>query len=299
MWRNNYPAINEDSKIIIGLGDSFTQGQGAVSWDIWEKFEWDLTGNHHKDYSVNVYQLEYEGSWVNQLCKNHMPGWTPVNLGQRGCGNRAAVRDLYYHPDLNLEKAKEKIVIFMLSSINRFDFISKAFNDHHHFYAMWPHPWDRNATMPSLWQAYHDHVWSLSFGILETIGHIREAMTWCKANNAKFMFASAFDLTVSREDFAAGYLPDITDPIQQEQYLKIVNSLPWETFVRPGGLNTIIDFLFNKEGVDARFVNWFEWCQQFRGTPLGYLTPCSHPSLLGHKVIAQEIYEKMKDLQYV
>ncbi len=299
MWRKSYPVITEDSKIVIGLGDSFTQGQGAVPWNIWEHYEWDLTGNHHKDYSINVYELEYEGSWVNQLCKNHMPGWTPVNLGQRGCGNRAAVRDLYYHPDLGLEKAKEKIVIFMLSSINRFDFISKAFNDHHHFYAMWPHPWDKNATMPSLWQAYHDHVWSDSFGILECIGNIKEAMTWCKAHNAKFAFVNAFDMYITYEAFIQGFAPHITDRKQQEQFVKLVDSIPWDNYIILGDKISVIDYLFDLEGENARSLNWMEWCNQHKGTPRGMLTPCGHPSVLGHKIIAEQMYKHLQAFNFI
>ena len=33
---------NYNSKIIIGLGDSFTQGQGACSNELYEKYDWDL-----------------------------------------------------------------------------------------------------------------------------------------------------------------------------------------------------------------------------------------------------------------
>ena len=44
MKKNNYYPYNlenkitKDSKVIIGIGDSFTQGQGACGEDIWEKY---------------------------------------------------------------------------------------------------------------------------------------------------------------------------------------------------------------------------------------------------------------------
>ena len=41
-WQKENIKIDKDSKIIIGLGDSFTQGEGACSVDVWEKYNWDL-----------------------------------------------------------------------------------------------------------------------------------------------------------------------------------------------------------------------------------------------------------------
>lgn len=32
--------VTKDSKLIIALGDSFVEGQGAVSEKTWEKFDW-------------------------------------------------------------------------------------------------------------------------------------------------------------------------------------------------------------------------------------------------------------------
>ena len=41
-WQKNKIKIDENSKIVIGLGDSFTQGEGACELKIWEKYSWDL-----------------------------------------------------------------------------------------------------------------------------------------------------------------------------------------------------------------------------------------------------------------
>ena len=32
--------VDENSKLIIALGDSFVEGQGAVSKETWEKYNW-------------------------------------------------------------------------------------------------------------------------------------------------------------------------------------------------------------------------------------------------------------------
>ena len=69
-----YPLIrklNSESKVVIGIGDSFTQGQGACPVEIWEKYDWNLK-NLPSSEEQNIDNIFYENSWVNQLCKNHL-----------------------------------------------------------------------------------------------------------------------------------------------------------------------------------------------------------------------------------
>ena len=116
------------SKILIGLGDSFTQGQGACSIELWEKYNWDLGTSSEID-NHDLLKSSYENSWVNKICENYLTEYTPINLGMTGRGNRAAVKELYLHPDLQLEKSNEIIVVFMLTGMERFDFIDKEKSD--------------------------------------------------------------------------------------------------------------------------------------------------------------------------
>jgi len=118
--------IDKNSKIIIGLGDSFTEGLGACSEKLWKRCDWDLnnvTVDKLKEYQISY----YENSWVHKLAKNHMPDFIPINMGMAGRGNRAAVKELHLHPELNLSDAKEKIVVFMLSGYERFDFVNREY----------------------------------------------------------------------------------------------------------------------------------------------------------------------------
>ena len=119
-------------KILIGLGDSFTQGQGACSIELWEKYNWDLGTSSEID-NHDLLKSSYENSWVNKICENYLTDYTPINLGMTGRGNRAAVKELYLHPDLQLEKSNEIIVVFMLTGMERFDFIDKEFFEHVHY----------------------------------------------------------------------------------------------------------------------------------------------------------------------
>ena len=59
MYREQYKDINitSESKIVIGLGDSFTQGQGACKNEIWEKYGWSLDEMYkHHETLVEEYE---------------------------------------------------------------------------------------------------------------------------------------------------------------------------------------------------------------------------------------------------
>ena len=77
MYDIHIPAIDENSKLIIGLGDSFTQGVGSWSKETYLRY------NNFIDPLNVPRRLEfemYEYSWVSQICKNHLSNFTPVNF---------------------------------------------------------------------------------------------------------------------------------------------------------------------------------------------------------------------------
>jgi hypothetical protein len=290
-WQYDNINITEDSKIIIALGDSFTQGQGACDVPVWEKYNWDLKlmqGKHERD----ILPYEYEGAWVNQLCKNHMPDWTPINFGMRGCGNRATVKELYLHPKLHLEKAKEKIVIFAITGTERFDFINKAFYDHHHFFAMWPSPWSDGVTNKKLWEAYYEDIFDDRFAVIELLLNIQEVMTWCKAHNAKFILCSAFENRLNKKYFTE-QLVNKQNPITAD----LINLVDWNNIFRPQGYENFTDMLVHYEGRDdLKGGGFYMWAhEQKQGTSEGYFTPCAHPSYKGHALIAESMYEYIQN----
>jgi len=285
--------ITEDSKIIIALGDSFTQGQGAAPEHIWEKFNWDADAMYNNE---EVIREEYEGSWVHQLCRDYMPGWIPVNMGQRGCGNRAAIKDIYLHPSLNLELAKEKIVIFMISGIERFDFIDKAFNPQFHFFSMWPWPGSKNEKYDPLWSFYGENIWSDNFGILELLLNLAEARVWCKANNAKLIITSAFSDALERNKFRAINRNDKADVIVRD----LDKNIDWQDVLYPKGFNCMTDYLINlEERQDLMGSSFYFWAMGMeKYSPKGYFTKCAHPSYKGHGAIAECIYEFIQGKKY-
>ena len=74
-------------KYIIGLGCSWTQGEGGYPDSVWQSHGGRVQVRGKSDYYLR--EIEHENSWVNVLCRDHFPEYEPVNLGVRGIGNKA------------------------------------------------------------------------------------------------------------------------------------------------------------------------------------------------------------------
>jgi hypothetical protein len=279
MYNQPVPKIDSNSKVVVGIGDSFTQGVGGWS---------DSTYKIHSGWIDPLKITEqylitemYENSWVSQLCKNHLPEYVPVNLGIMGQGNRASVKELYLHPELNLNSAKEVIVVFLLSGIERFDFIHKDFNRNTHFYTMWPNYWDNNSTDKKLWKAYANSLWSDKFSVVEAILNIKEAETICKANGWKFVVASAFEQRYTRDYFIQHL---------DEGWIPFVDTIDWDNFLYPKGMKSFMELLLDLDGnrhmADGQFYRHYSKLKW----PTRHITNCMHPTVVGYKIIAEEIY---------
>jgi len=288
MHNKKLPIITKDSKLIIGLGDSFTQGVGSWSTETYKQYN----GFIDPLKLPPELQLEmYEYSWVSQLCNNHLTDYTPVNLGVMGKGNRASVKELYLNPKINLYAAKQVTVIYMLSGIERFDFINKEFSDHtSHFFAMWPHPWDKNTTNKQLWEAYARDIWNEKFVCLEALLNIREAEMICKANGWNLIIASAFDQRLTREWF----IKEVG-----KQHTSLIDSMPWDKFLYPQGCKSFMQLLLRYDGrehmADGEFYEYYSTLK----FPTEYITTCMHPSREGYRIMAEELYMHMKGHNYV
>lgn len=286
--------------VLIGLGDSFTQGHGACSVDLWEKSNWDV--NSVPTSSIWDYQIEfYENSWVNQLCKNHLSNYISINMGMNGRGNRAAASELFLHPDLELEKVKNKIVVFMLSGNERFDIVAKNYNEHIHFKTLWP-SYDSKEPEKDLWSAYADHAYSEKMSIIELLLSVKQVKTWCELNNATLIITSAFRPEYNRDTFIQmirGERDDTKNHLYHRlDYIEqLVDYIDWDNFLRPNGFRCFSDYLCSLEGredlIDERGENGFyKYSKSLdKMSPNGYFTNCAHPSILGHTKFAEVIFE--------
>lgn len=298
-WQEKKININEESKILIGLGDSFTQGHGACDIKIWDKYKWD-DKKMYEEYFHDVVESGFNNSWVNQLCKNHLKGFIPINFGLSGRGNRAAAKELYLHPELNIELAKEKIVVYMLTGYERFDFVNKDYEvSHHKFNTMWPTT-DCGNDLKTVGNEYMNHVWSDRMGLIELLLNIAEVKNWCKVHNAKFILTSAFTPTINKQFMTDHIIGDLLYG-KESHVEKLVNIIDWDEFFYPDGFRCITDYLLSlEERTDLinEFSSWnyYEYAYSHKKmTPNGYITKCAHPSDEGHKKIAELLYKRIKN----
>jgi hypothetical protein len=283
--------ITEDSKLLIGIGDSFCAGRGACSIELWEKYGWDME-RMYGEGGAEVEESNYANSWVNQLCKNHMPDWTPLNLGMSGKGNRYAIKELMVNPLLGIEKAKEKIVVFAVSGFERFD-LAKDLVGEEHFTTQWPVYGgykEKKLGYSELTLENGDSLYSEKFVISEFI--IIELMNWCKLHNAKLLLMSAFTPEFNKNHFIDVLSPNVTSVLGQMKLDELIWSVPWERIIRPLGFSCITDMLMHLEGWDKDLPGYgFRNVKIDTIGPNGYMTKCQHPSEKGHKLLAEIIYE--------
>lgn len=275
------------SKFLIGIGDSFTQGQGSITPDIYKKYGDDVFNGLHR---LPIDKDERRCSWVGQICNRYLKDYEPINLGQRGRGNRSAAKELYLN---DLDSTSEKIVVYCFSGMERFDFSQKddAFATHH-FYAMFPNP---NEKSQPLWKAYAEHVWSDQFVVVETILNIIEVQNWCKVNNAKLLMVSAFDCNFYRKYFIDNL------PMTKKHFADLVD---WDLFWYPDGYDSWLHMCIDMQesgSPEVEDLKWGGYWQKYGGVyPCKeYITPCCHPTNLSHKIFARKMAEELRNRNYV
>lgn len=286
MYQNTNQKVLKGSKVVVGLGDSFTQGVGSWSLDTYKKYNGFIDP---LNIPKNLQTAMYEYSWVAQLCREYLTDYIPINLGKMGKGNRASVKELYLNPELEIQNASEVIVVLMLSGIERFDFVNRDFPGDH-FVAMWPNPWDKNASHKQLWQAYANDIWSEKFVCLEALLNIKEAETYCKAHGYKLIIASAFDQRLTRDYFIKNV---------GKLHATLVDTIPWNKFLYPNGCKSFIELLLTYDGrpelAEGAFYDYYSKLK----FPTEHITTCMHPTRLGYRIMAEEIYKFAVENQYV
>ena len=324
--------LNNNKKAIIAIGCSFVQGQGAVDDELYNTYEWKydegepltiqvtpkerkrlikrhrgLVGGDTFGGKIDFTMMEYKNSFVNVLCEKYFAGnYTPINLGIRGCGNRASIKELYMYPDLDLHKAEEIIVIYCPSGLERFDFINDQATDHFNWKCMWP-AGDRDG-MPEggrkqLWTGYADELSSPKFEIMEQLAHVQELITWCKANNAKLIVTPGFDRRYDKDYFTECLSQNVSRNENGMTVSKrlggliksksdkthLIDLFPWDLMFKPEGHTTFIDLVISKELTLENKQD--HYCQFLgHGSPDGWITPCSHPSQKAHDLFANQLY---------
>lgn len=278
--------INPGDNVIVGLGDSFTQGVGAYSLETWKSIP-------EKPSTYNISGqlfLEEQGknNWIQQLRNNYLPDYKVYNLGINGGGNRATIRELYLNPlPSNLGNV---IVILMATGIERYDLLKQSddtagINWHQKWQTIWPTVSDRGP-ISKLEKEYFEQIWSQRNDAFEFLFNVRDVQNYCRANGFKFMFASAFDTMISKKAIS-------TNLGNKSQYIDIAD---WNDFVDPAPYTTVMDMLNQLEGNGQMGMHEIFISRTDTLVPSQYITPCSHWSIDGCKKVAdflfQEIYKR-------
>jgi lysophospholipase L1-like esterase len=289
MYKSHIPKIKKGDKVIVGIGDSYTQGVGAYTDITWKKH------NGKIEVFTNEPDLvaeQYDGSWVNQLCQTYFKDHIPINMGHAGIGNRGIVKQLYLmNAKVDMPLASEVTVVLMLSGLERFDFVRKDYNsnDHHSFQAMWPNPHDPDATHAPLWKAYAETIYSDTFIAVELLLNILEAQTFCKAHGYNFVFGSAFDLRANKHWLLKTLCGMFT--VFEPDNKKLIEQIDWSNYVYPKGCDSFLQYLLKLEGNERLATGgWWHYYTEL-DAPREYITNCAHPTRKGHEVMAKLLYE--------
>ena len=268
----------------------------------------------NNDYTLNFSLHENKNSFVSVLCEKYFNGeYAAINLGRSGNGNKASIKDLYYYPAIAWDEIEELIVIYCPSGAERMDFIDDTvhqLNDHPRWITAWPSEVDDGKGLRSrLWTAYKDALYSEKEEVLEQISIIQELVTWCKWKNAKLIITPAFMRTYTYENFTGAirktiYRDNDKGIIKVEPWVvddksvdDVVDMWPWDNVFLPDGKPTFVDLAMAQE-----FPKWenLDQCPGFysflgRGSPQGWITPCSHPSAKAHDLFAKLLHKHITE----
>lgn len=283
MYITHCDKIVEGDDVIIGLGDSFTQGVGAYSLDTWKSIP-----NNPPMYNVSgQHFIEEQGNnnWVRQICKSFLPNYKTCSLGVNGAGNRAAVKELYLNPlPKNLGNV---VVVLMATGMERFDLFKQSdatagMNWHQKWQTIWPTITDRGP-ISALEKQYLEQIWSPRNDALEFLLNVKDAQNFCRANGYKFLFASAFDSQISRSNL----LRDLGD---KSKYIDVAD---WSEFIAIPDRNSFMDMINQLDGNKRRSMHEIFQDNTNALLPSKYITPCSHWTIEGQRKVAEYLFNEM------
>lgn len=289
-------------KYIIGLGCSWTQGEGGYPEEIWQQYNGRVQLRGVDDYHLRKY--EHENSWVNVLCRDHFQDYTPINLGVRGIGNFAAVNQLHFCSKVDWQNSTG-IIILMLSGFERFDVFQQTprynsgkddfYSNNEYVHYKWRTAWpviNHTTGDAAFWNTYGKELWSEQFVASWQTINLLNLQTFAKAHNFKLVVANAFNQP-----------PNGVYPYLKEYTGSLVDNFDWNCYIH----NKVDYVAFMQKLVELDgLISKKDWGGYFnvyrsRSWPSTYLTNCegAHPTILGYKVIASELAQFINSQGYV
>lgn len=283
-------------KYIIGLGCSWTQGEGGYPEEVWQSHNGRVQVRGRSDHYLR--KIEHENSWVNVLCRDHFPEYESINLGVRGIGNRAAVGQLHFADKVDFNNSTG-IIVLMLSGFERFDVFQQhphspdgeddyySNNEYRHYKwrTAWPFPSEKDGD--KFWDCYGRELWSEQFVASTQMLALLDLQTFAKAHGYKLVVANAFNQC---HGGIKHYLRKHTG--------YMVDKFDWSTFVHD--TTPYVAFIQKLVELDGLLPasDWGAYHSYYhkRSWPAKYLTNCegAHPTLEGYKVIGQELANFIK-----
>ena len=303
--------FNKNSKLIIGIGDSFCAGAGSESIETYERCGWSIRNiRTDKDAIIE----SYENSFINILSKKYLKDYIPINLAKAGKGNRHAIRELYSNTQFGLENAGDKIVIFVSSGLERFDFNNDIVSVDEHTNTIWPFVEDEEEVGYGSLTFNKKSIYSEQLIVGEFIMDMYMLINWCQINNAKLLFMSGFSNYVDRKKLMKILINDRNLENTDKSELKIiiknsidlVNKIPWNKQVKFDGYTTMFDYMLDKQGrKDLIGENKFRDYRVNKHTINDYVSKCQHPTKRAHESFAEIIikyilnYENLNDVEKI
>ena len=298
-------------KYIVGLGCSWTQGEGGYPKEVVDahngrtQIRVGQPGQPDSDYYLRVHELE--NSWVNQLTKHHFPEYKSLNLGVKGIGNKAAVDQLHFVDQHDLEDA-EGIIVFMLSGFERFDVFQErpkdnsgfenpdSYNNGEYRHEKWRTAWpiEQKEGDGAFWTCYARELWSEQFVASHAMVTLLNLQTFAKANNFKIVLANAFN---QRPEGIYEWLKEYTG--------KLVDKFDWSCYIHnETDYEAFMQKLVELDGKLSK-EDWGAYHTIYNPRNLDthseYLTndEGSHPTIKGYRVIADEIAKFIIKREYI
>lgn len=267
-------------KKIIGLGCSWTQGEGGYPEHIWKYYNGRVNLRGVPDEHLRPY--EHENSWVNVLCRDYLTDYSPVNLGVRGIGIKAAVKQLYLTDEVNW-KDDEGFIILFLPGLERLGVFNNNPHTHYRYAHAWPIDHEPNPLL--FWKAYKEELYGNPMICMEALTAILEAQVFAERYNFKFIFGNAYYLE---------HLPSFFEKTIGEKFTNLVN---WNNYLNNENFVNFVERLVELDNIipenergPTRYWNFYTnlpW-------PATYLTNCIHPTIEGYKEIGKIIYHFIK-----
>ena len=289
MYKNHSDVIVEGDNVIIGLGDSFTQGIGAYSLETWAS----IPQNPNTYNIAGQYFIEEQSknNWVRQIRDNFLPNYKVFNLGVNGAGNRATAKELFLNP--LPKKLGNVIVILMSTSLERFDFIKQSDattgnNWHQKWQTIWPTISDRGP-ISKIEKEYFEQIWSMRNDALEYLFTVKDIENFAKANGFHFLFTTAFDILINKKELTNN-LGD------KSQHIDIVN---WDNYINIKNGNTFLDMLNRMENKSEKTIYDIQQRVSKLKMPTKYITPCCHWTIEGQREVAKYLFNEMQERNLV